>query len=100
VLTLAAAASLAAAAVAIPTESQAGCFGCAVGAGILGGAIVGAAIASSHPYPPPPPGYAPYPAYAAAGPVACPGGYWARRPLAFDAYGNPIQWSRPHYFCP
>jgi len=46
------------------------------------------------------PGYTAYPAYAAAGPVACPGGYWARRPVAFDAYGNPIGWSRPRFFCP
>jgi hypothetical protein len=103
VLTLAAAASLAAAAVLTPTQSQAGggCWGCAVGAGILGGVIIGSAIANAaRPYPPPAPGYVVYPGYAAPGPVACPGGYWARRPIAFDAYGDPIQWSRPHYFCP
>jgi len=46
------------------------------------------------------PGYAAYPAYAVAAPVGCPGGYWARRPVAFDAYGNPIGWSRPRFFCP
>ena len=36
----------------------------------------------------------------APGPVACPGGYWARRPVAFDAYGNPVRWSRPRFICP
>jgi hypothetical protein len=73
--------------------------------GLVAGAIVGSAIANS-----PPPGYAygpyapaagwaPYPAYAAAGPVDCPGGYWARRPL-HDGYGNVVGWSRPRFFCP
>ncbi len=101
-MTLAAAASIAATAVAAPTPSEARCFGCAVGLGVLGGVIVGSAIANAaNPYPPPPPpGYYAYPGYAAAGPVACPGGYWARHPLAFDAYGDPIRWSRPHWFCP
>ena len=40
-----------------PINANAGCFGCAVGLGILGGvaagAIVGSAIASSPPPPPP-----------------------------------------------
>jgi len=79
--------------------------GCAVGvgvaAGVVAGAIVGSAIANSYgPAYAVQPGYAAYPGYAAAGPVACPGGYWARRPVAFDAYGNPIGWSRPRFFCP
>jgi len=73
----------------------------ACGGGILAGAIVGSAIANSYgPAYAVQPGYAAYPGYAAAGPVACPGGYWARRPVAFDAYGNPIGWSRPRFFCP
>jgi hypothetical protein len=75
----------------------------AVAAGILGGlaagAIIGGAIASSPPAYAVAPGYHAYPAYAAPGPVACPGGYWARRPL-FDGYGNMIGYSRPRYFCP
>ena len=97
-MTFAAAATLAAAAVATPTPSQAQrCFGCAVGLGVLGGVIIGSAIAHAAS---PPPGYVAYPGYAAPGPAACPGGYWARRPLAFDPYGNPIRWSRPQYFCP
>lgn len=108
-LALAAASTIAMAAVATPTPSDARCFGCAVGAGVFGGlvagAIVGSAIANSPPpgyaYGPyaPVAGYAPYPAYAAAGPVDCPGGYWARRPI-HDAYGNVIRWSRPRFMCP
>jgi hypothetical protein len=71
----------------------------AVAAGVLGGlaagAIIGGAIANSAP----PPGYAPYPAYAAPVPVACPvGGYWARRPLV-DRFGNFIGYSQPEFFC-
>ncbi len=78
----------------------------AVAAGILGGlaagAIIGGAIANSQPayggYAVAP-GYHAYPAYAQPGPVACPGGYWARRPR-FDPYGNFMGYSRPRYFCP
>lgn len=103
-ITLAAAASLAAAAVATtPTPSQAQrCFGCAVGLGVLGGVVAGAAIANAanaNAYPAAP-GYVVYPGYGAPGPVACPGGYWARRPIAFDPYGNPVRWSRPRFICP
>ena len=50
------------AALAAPAPANADCFGCAVGAGVLGGlfagAVVGSAIANS---PPPPPGYYPPP---------------------------------------
>ena len=102
--TLAAAAVIASAFIA-PSTAEARCFGCAVGAGILGGAIVGAAVGSAIANGPPPvyapaPGYVVYPGYAAAAPVACPGGYWGRQPLAYDAYGNVIRWSRPRFFCP
>jgi hypothetical protein len=98
---LTAAAVLAAVAVGTPTTSEARCFGCAVGVGALFGAIVGSAIVgSAYRGYAPAPGYMVYPGYAAAGPVACPGGYWARRPVAFDAYGNPIGWSAPRFFCP
>lgn len=86
-----------------PAEAR--CFGCAVGvgvaAGVIAGAAVGSAIASTYgPAYVVQPGYVAYPGYTVAGPVACPGGYWARRPVAFDAYGNPIRWSRPRFFCP
>jgi hypothetical protein len=101
---LAAAAALAAATAAVPSTASAQCRGpaCAgaVGLGILGGAIVGGAIASSaaNAYAPAP-GYVPYPAYGAPYPAACPGGYWARRPL-LDPYGNVVGYSRPRFFCP
>jgi hypothetical protein len=90
--TIAAAGMLALAAAAAPTAADADCRGC-VAAGVLGGlaagAIVGGAIANS----------APYPAYAAPVPVACPGGgYWARRPLV-DRFGNFIGYSQPEYYC-
>jgi hypothetical protein len=58
---LAAAASVGLATLAAPGNANAGCFGCAVGAGILGvaaGAIIGSAIVDS---PPPPPAYYPPP---------------------------------------
>jgi hypothetical protein len=91
---LAAAAGIGLATMAAPGPANAGCFGCAVGAGVLGGVIAGAvignAIANSPPpppayyppppgyYPPPPPpgaAYGPPPAYA----QLAPGCYWARR---------------------
>jgi hypothetical protein len=103
-LALAAATSITVSLLAAP-PAEARCWGCAVGvgvaAGVVTGAIVGSAIANSYgPAYAVQPGYVAYPGYAVAGPVGCPGGYWARRPVAFDAYGNPIGWSRPRYFCP
>jgi hypothetical protein len=88
-----------------PTTANAGCYGCAVGAGVVGGlaagAIIGGAIANSQPrYYAPAGGYVAYRGYYAPGPVACPGGYWARRPIAFDAYGQPVRWSRAYWICP
>ena len=83
-----------------PTTSDARCRGCAVGLGVLGGVIVGSAIANAYPrtyYPQA--GYDPYPAYYAAAPVGCPGGYWARRPV-YDRWGNVVGYSRPRFFCP
>ena len=103
--TAVAAAGVFALATALPThEAQAQCRGCGFGLGLLGGlaagAIVGGAIArSEYPAYAVAPGYAPYAAYAAPAPVACPGGYWARRPL-IDAYGNVVGYSRPRFFCP
>src|SRR5271165_2404531 len=102
-----AAAALAAALTLTPAHAFAGPRNGAIAAGILGGlaagAIIGGAIGNSPP--PPPPvyapvaGYAPYPAYAATYPAACPGGYWARRPL-YGPYGEFIGYSRPRFFCP
>jgi hypothetical protein len=74
--------------------------GPAVGLGILGGVIVGSAIANSYgrQYVVEP-GWEPYAAYRVRGPVGCPGGYWARRPVV-DGYGNVVGYSRPRFFCP
>jgi hypothetical protein len=103
-IALAAAATIAAGTLSAPTTADARCHGCAVGAGVIGGlaagAIIGGAIANSQPRYAPAPGYVVYEGYGAAYPVACPGGYWARRPIAFDAYGNPIRWSRARFICP
>jgi hypothetical protein len=102
--TLTAAATLVAALAVAPTDANAQRrWGPAVGLGILGGvaagAIVGSAIANSYgPAYVVQPGYEPYPVYRSAGPVGCPGGYWARRPF-IDEYGNQ-RWSRPRFFCP
>ena len=107
--TLTAAATVAAALLAAPTDASAqwrrGWGGPAIGLGILGGvaagAIVGSAIANSYgPGYVVQPGYAPYPAYYGGPPVGCPGGYWARVPVV-DGYGNVIGCrGRPRYFCP
>lgn len=94
-----AAAALAAALTLAPVDAFARPRGGAIAAGILGGlaagAIIGGAIASAPP--PPPPAYAP--AFAGPYPAACPGGYWARRPL-YDPYGEFVGYSRPRFFCP
>lgn len=59
---LAAAASLGLATVAAPGTADARCFGCAVGVGVLGGVLLGSAIANANnPPPPPPPEYYGYP---------------------------------------
>ena len=92
-LAIATAATIAVGALAVPQQAEARCWGCVVGAGVIGGiaagAIIGAAIASH-------PGYYAYEAYDAPPPVGC-DGYWARRRWV-DQYGN-VHWSRPHWFC-
>jgi hypothetical protein len=90
-----AAVALAAATTLVPADANARPRGGAIAGvltGLAAGAIIGGAIASSR-------GYAPYPAYAAPYPVACPGGYWARRPL-YNPYGEFVGYSRPRFFCP
>ena len=100
---IAAAGALAVATVAVPSTADARCYGCAVGAGVIGviaaGAIIGGAIADSAPppaayYPPPAAAYVSGQFYRHA--VACPGGYWADHPWT-DGYGrfHPTMW-----FCP
>ena len=59
-----------------PTTADARCYGCAVGAGVVAGAIIGGAIANSQaPY------YAPAPTYYYGGP-----GYYAPPPGSAVAY--------------
>ena len=88
-----------------PTPADARCRGCAIGAGILGGIIIGGAIANAnrpaYAYPAyaPAPGYAAYDGYYAAAPVGCPGGFWARRPLR-NEFNQVVGWSRPRFVCP
>jgi hypothetical protein len=103
-IALAAAATNPAGSLSAPTTAEARCHGGGLGAGIIGGlaagAIIGGAVANSYPRYAPAPGYVVYDGYSAAYPVACPGGDWARRPIAFDAYGNPVRWSRARFICP
>jgi hypothetical protein len=96
-----AASALLAVATLAPTTADARCRGCGIGLGLLGGLIVGSTIAA-YAYPRtyyPVTGYEPYPVYAGAAPITCPGGYWARRPV-LDPYGNMVGYSRPRFFCP
>jgi hypothetical protein len=103
-IALAAAATIAVSTMAAPTPADARNRGGAVAAGVIGGlaagAIIGGAVANSYPRYQPAPGYVVYDGYNAAYPVGCPGGYWARRPVAFDQWGNPVRWSRARFVCP
>jgi hypothetical protein len=103
IFALAAAATIAASTIALPTTADAGCRGCGVGLGVAGGlvagAIIGGAIANSQPAYAPAPGYVIYNGYYQPYPTSCPGGYWARRPMR-DGYGNVVGWSRPRFICP
>jgi hypothetical protein len=101
-LGLAAAASIGLASLAAPSNANAGCYGCAVGAGVLGGvaagAIIGSAIANNpppppayYPPPPPPPGY-----YGGGPPPAAyaqlaPGCYWGRSRVWVEGYGYQVR---------
>ena len=104
-MAVAAVASLAAATLAAPAPADARCRGCGVAAGAIGGlaagAIIGGAIANAQPrYDRPARGYVVYDSYYEPPLYGCPGGYWARRPVAFDRCGRPIRWSRPRFICP
>ncbi len=101
ILAIAAAATIVVATLSVPTTADARRGrNAAIGLGILGGVIVGGAIANSLPrYYGPEPGYVVYEGYRARYPADCDGGYWARRPL-HDRYGNFVGWSRPRFVCP
>ena len=94
VVAIAAAATIAAGALTVPTPADAGCRGhrgrCrhCIG-GLAAAAIIGGAIAAnSRPsYYGPAPGYVAYDGYRARYPHGCGGGYWARRPM-YDRWGN------------
>ncbi len=110
---VAAAAGIGLASLAAPGTANAYCYGCGVGAGVLGGvvagAIVGSAIANSPPPPPayypppPPPGYYPPPGaayYPPPGPgyaELAPGCHWAKRRVWVEGYGYRV---RPVQICP
>jgi hypothetical protein len=100
-LALAAAATIAVGTLSAPTTADArgGRNAAAIGLGVLGGVIVGGAIANSYPRYAPAPGYVVYQGYYEPYPVGCPGGYWARRPQ-HDRYGNFVGWSRARFICP
>jgi len=100
---LVAAAGIGLGSLAAPAPANAGCWGCAVGAGVIGGAAVGAIIGSAianspppgyyPPPPPPPPGYYGPPSYAELGP----GCWWEKRRLWVDGVGYRV---RPVQVCP
>lgn len=72
---LAIAATVAVAAVAVPKQAEAKCWGCAVGVGVAAGALItSAAIANSRPY---------YPAY---GYAAAPGTCYYQKQKFFDGW--------------
>jgi hypothetical protein len=76
-----------------------GAVAAGIGAGVVGGLIVGSAIANSRPayVVAPGPGYIAYPAYAAALPG--PNCYWTRMPV-YDRFGNVRGWrGRPVAVC-
>lgn len=108
-IALATIATVAAGVVATPDTADAqrrrgGGGGAGVAAGVIGGlaagAIIGGAIATQPRYYGPGPGYVYYDGYRAPYPATCPGGHWARRPIAFDQWGNPVRWSRARFVCP
>jgi hypothetical protein len=96
---LAAATAVGLAALAGPSPANAGCYGCAVGAGVLGGVvagtIIGGAIANSPPPPPPPgyypppppPGYYPPPPPGPGYAELAPGCYWGKRKVWIEGEG-------------
>ena len=102
ILAIAAAATIAAGTLTVPTTADArnGRNAAAIGLGILGAAVVGGAIANSYPRYAPEPGYVVYGGYNAPYPVDCPGGHWSRRPLFDRNTGEQVGWSRPRFICP
>jgi hypothetical protein len=98
---LAAGACAAAAVTPAQARNEGAIVGAAVG-GLAVGALIGSSARPVYAYPAyrPAPGYVVYEGYGAAYPVGCPGGYWARKPVAFDRAGRPVAWSKPRFICP
>jgi len=98
ILAIAAAATLAAGTLSVPTAADARCHGCGIAAGVLGGlaagAIVGSAIANASPRG----GYVVYDDYDEPPPYRCHDGYWARKRL-YNRDGDFVGWTRPHFVC-
>jgi len=95
-----AAVSLLMAAVALPNQANAIGERERIFLGALFGAAAAALLAREfRPYAPVR-GYYYYPGYSARYPIACPGGFWAARPLAYDRWGRPTRWSKPRWVCP
>jgi hypothetical protein len=102
ILAIAAAAIIIGGTLAAPQQAEArGGRNAAIIGGVAAAAIIGGAIvANSQPgYYAPAPGYVAYDGYSARYPIACGGGYWARRPV-YDRWGNVRGWSRPRFVCP
>ena len=89
---LIAASAIGFAALAAPKPAEARCFGCYVGAGILGGVLAGAIVGDAVANAPPPPGAAPA-AYA----QLAPGCHWERHRVWVDGIGYRV---RPVAVCP
>jgi hypothetical protein len=102
ILAIAAAATIAVGTLSMPDTADARCrFNCGLAIGLGAAVLGGAIIANSQPrYYGPEPGYVVYEGYGARYPDSCPGGYWARKPIAFNAYGEPVRWSRARFICP
>ena len=102
ILAIAAAATIVVGTLSVPTSADARCrFNCGLAIGLGAAVLGGAIVANSYPrYSDPGAGYVVYDGYNAAYPVDCPGGHWRRRPVAFNAYGEPIRWSRARFVCP
>jgi hypothetical protein len=100
IITIAAAVSIPAAAIAIPTPAEARCLGCWVGAGIAAGIVAGALASRAYGYGYPAYGYG-YPAYgyppyayapAYYGGYAPPGYYTRRKCQENLGYGRTSGW--------
>jgi hypothetical protein len=87
-------------ALAVPMSADAGEFRYGGPGGIAMGAIVGVPLGGPYVGPAFTPlvGYEPF-SFDAPFPVACPGGYWAHRPLV-NRWGNVYGYSAPRFFCP